>query len=71
MMRNYWFGGLQILRSNHSSSGFILKRLPEGSTTFDGSNPNNAGLAEKEAAMNTPTKKPNGVPDINRIVAVD
>ena len=69
---NCWFGGL-LSRQNdyYSSSDFMLNRLPEGNTTLDGFRPNNAGLAEKEAAMNTPTKTPNGVPVIIRIVAVD
>ena len=59
------------LRSDYSSSDFKLNRLPDGSITLDGSSPNKAGLAEKDAAMNTPTSTPNGVPVNILIVAVD
>ena len=30
MRKNYSFGGLQTRQSDHSSSAFILKRLPDG-----------------------------------------
>ena len=68
---NCWSGGLLSLQNDYSSSDFILNRLPEGNTTLDGFRPNNAGLAEKDAAMNTPTKTPKGVPVNILIVAVD
>lgn len=71
MRVNCWSGGLLSHQNDYSSSDFILKRLPEGNITLDGFRPNNAGLAEKDAAMNTPTKTPNGVPVIILIVAVD
>ena len=71
MRANCWFGGLLSRPNNHSSSDFILKLLPEGRITEDGSRLNKAGLAENDAAMNVPTNTPNGVPVSILIVAVD
>ena len=73
MKKNCLFGGLLSRQSNHSSSEGLAneKRLPDGSTTLDGSFEKNAGLAENEEARKAPMKIPNGVPVIRRIIAVD